>query len=333
MYLSSKQFIDGRLINNRLGRPPFKKVHSGRVSWSAVKNKYFVLILKPQSIGTIATVKDYTLEEGTRGISSQITMPQIVIPAGEKHSENFLLYAGPKKYEILKNLGTEMDGVMDFGKLAPISKITLSILNFFYGIVHNYGFAIILLTILIRFLLYPLTLKSYKSMREMRKIQPHMEELRKKYKDDPKRLQKEMMLLYKEHKVNPFGGCLPMLLQMPVLIALFTSLRSAIELRGAPFILWIKDLSEPDTLFRPPNGFPINILPLFMVATFFIQQKMTSVPATTEQQQQQQKMMATIMPIFMGFIFYKMPSGLVLYFSLSTLIGIVDQYRIQKKKD
>ena len=158
-----------------------------------------------------------------------------------------------------------------------------------------------------------------------------MQELQKKYKGDPKRIQKETMLLYKEHKVNPFGGCLPMLLQMPILIALFTTLRSAIELRNAPFMLWIKDLSEPDMLFRLSNGFSINILPLLMTATFFIQQKITAAPAASAQQQQQQKLMATIMPLFMGFIFYNMPSGLVLYFTLSTLFGIWDQYRIQKK--
>lgn len=327
MYLTAKHLIEGRFINDR----PLQKTHYGRTFWSAVKNKYFVLVLKPQTPAASVAVKDYPLES-KKGITSALSMPGLTIPRGEEYTETFLLYAGPKKYENLKALGLEIDALMDFGMLAPISKGTLYLLNFFYKIFHNYGIAIILLTILVRFLLYPLTLKSYKSMREMHKIQPYMDELRKKYKDDPKRLQKEMMLLYKEHKVNPFGGCLPMILQMPVMIALFTSLRSSIELRASPFILWIKDLSEPDMLYKFPNGFVLNILPLFMVATFFIQQKMTVVPQTTPQQQQQQKMMSTLMPVFMGFVFYKMPSGLVLYFTLSTLLGIFDQYRIQKKK-
>lgn len=336
MYLIAKHLIDGKFINNRLGKPPFQKVRSGSVFWSAVKNRFFALILKPKTQGTTATVKDYSLEDGKRGINSKISMPEIIIRPNERYIENFDLYAGPKKYDILKTLGSQMDAIMDFGLVTPISKVTLTVLNFFYGIVHNYGVAIILLTILIRLILYPLTFKSYKSMHEMQKIQPLVKELQAKYKDDPKRVQKEMMLLYKEHKVNPFGGCLPMLLQMPILIGLFTTLRSSIELRGAPFILWIKDLSEPDALFTLKNSLPIignkiNILPLFMLVTFFIQQKMTVTPAATEQQRQQQKMMSKIMPIFLGVIFYNMPSGLVLYFSLSTLIGILDQYRIKKK--
>jgi len=331
MYMASKSLVDAKFINDKLHRSSFQTTHLGRIFWSSVKNKYFALILKPDSPGTMVTVKDYPLDKKTRGITNRISMPELILPAGSAYNENFLLYAGPKKYGILKKLGADMDAIMDFGILAPISKVVLYILNFFYGIIHNYGIAIILLTILIRFLLYPLTIKSYKSMSEMHKLQPYMQELQKKYKGDPKRIQKETMLLYKEHKVNPFGGCLPMLLQMPILIALFTTLRSAIELRNAPFMLWIKDLSEPDMLFRLSNGFSINILPLLMTATFFIQQKITAAPAASAQQQQQQKLMATIMPLFMGFIFYNMPSGLVLYFTLSTLFGIWDQYRIQKK--
>ena len=332
IYLGSTSLIDGKAAKNRLGKAGWQVTRTGRIFWSGLKNKYFAVILKPETLGEIVTLKEYQGDE-KRGVFCQATMPQIVIPAGGNVTEPFILYAGPKKHAILKTLGFQLDQIMDFGMLAPISKIVLSILNFFYGIVHNYGVAIILLTLLVKIILYPLTLKSYKSMRAMHKLQPLIQELQKKYKSEPKRMQKEMMLLYKEHKVNPFSGCFPMLLQMPILIALFTSLRSAIELRGAPFILWITDLSEPDTLFRLPNGFPINILPIFLLGTFFIQQKMTAMPATTEQQQQQQKMMRYIMPLFMGFIFYKMPSGLVLYFTLSTLLGILDQYRIEKSKN
>lgn len=331
MYLGATNLIDGRPVKTRIGKPGFRATHAGRIFWSGVKNKYFAIILLPRTNANTVTVADYEIDN-KRGISGQITMPQAQIPPGRKIEEAFLLYAGPKKYEILKSLGSELDQIMDFGMLAPISKLTLYILNLFYRIIRNYGIAIILLTILVKIVLYPLTLKSYKSMREMHKLQPYIQELQKKYKEDPKRMQKEMMLLYKEHKVNPFSGCFPMILQMPILIALFTTLRSAIELRGAPFILWIKDLSEPDVLMRLPNGFPINILPAFLIATMFIQQKMTTMPAASEQQKQQQKMMGKIMPLFMGFIFYNMPSGLVLYFGLSTLLGILDQYRIEKAK-
>lgn len=328
MYLGATNLIDGKPIRNRLGRPGFRITHLGKVFWGGLKNKYFSLILKPQDYGNMVTLSDYEID-GKRGITSQITMPQITVPPKSKIEEPFLLYAGPKKYGILKSLGLDLYKITDLGSL---SIITLQILNFFYRLIHNYGIAIILLTILVRIALYPLTLKSYKSMAQMHKLQPYIQELQKRYKDDPKRMQKEMMLLYKEHKVNPFSGCFPMLLQMPILIALFTTLRSAIELRGAPFILWIKDLSEPDTLLKLPNGFAINILPILLAGTMFFQQKMTTIPATTEQQKQQQKMMGTIMPIFMGFIFYNMPSGLVLYFTLSTLLGLFDQYRIEKTK-
>lgn len=332
MYIGATNLIDGRPVKNKLGKSGFRKSLSGRIFWSGIKNKYFTLILKPQTLGTMVTVSDYQ-NEAKRGVTCQITMPQLIIPAAERIEESFILYAGPKKYEILKSLGSDLDEIMDFGMLAPLSKLTLNILNFFYKLIHNYGIAIILLTLLVKLILYPLTLKSYKSMRAMHKLQPYIQELQKKYKSDPKRMQKEMMLLYKEHKVNPVSGCFPMMLQMPALIALFTTLRSAIELRGAPFILWIKDLSEPDSFLRLPNGFPINILPIFLMATMFIQQKMTAMPATNEQQKQQQKMMGTIMPLFLGFIFYNMPSGLVLYFGLSTLLGILDQYRIEKAKN
>lgn len=330
MYLTATQLIDGKPVRTKLGKTGFQRTFPGRIFWGAVTNKYFTVLLKPQTIGTSVNVTESPQEDKKRGITASITMPPLTLSGDQRHEEKFYLYAGPKKYEVLKVLGLDIDKVMDFGFLAPISKVTLRLLNFFYSIVHNYGLAIILLTILVRLILYPLTYKSYKSMREMQKIQPLMQELQKKYKEEPKRLQKEMMLLYKEHKVNPFGGCLPMILQMPILIALFTTLRSAIELRGAPFIFWIKDLSEPDTLFTLQNGFAINVLPILMIGTFFLQQKFFAMPAATPQQQQQQKMMALFMPVFMGFIFYRMPSGLVLYFTLSTMIGIIDQYRIKK---
>jgi YidC/Oxa1 family membrane protein insertase len=331
MYTSATNLIDGKSVQTKLGKTGFRIAKPGKIFWAAIKNKYFTLILKPQTPASMVTISDYEVEK-KRGIWEQISMPELTIQPHGIAEESFFIYAGPKKYGILKSLGSDMDQIMDFGMFSPISKATLYILNLFYKLIPNYGIAIILLTILVKVILYPLTLKSYKSMRAMHKLQPHIQELQKKYKDDPKRMQKEMMLLYKEHKVNPFSGCLPMLLQMPILIALFTTLRSAIELRGAPFMLWIKDLSEPDTLLRLPNGLPINILPILVTGAMFLQQKMTTMPATSEQQMQQQKIMTMIMPIFMGFIFYNFPSGLNLYFGLSTILGVYDQYRIEKAK-
>jgi len=330
-YLSATSLIDDKPVKTKFGKQGFRTSSVGKVFWSGIKSKYFTAILLAQNSASMATVTDYETG-GLRGVSGQITMPQVTIPKGGKAEEEFMLYVGPKKYEILKLLGLRLDEIMDFGMLAPISKATLVLLNFFYKIVHNYGIAIILLTIMVYLVLYPLTLKSYKSMAEMQKIQPYIQELQKKYKDDPKRQQKEMMLLYKEHKINPLSGCFPMLLQMPVLIALFNTLRSAIELRGAPFIFWIKDLSEPDVIFKFPNGFAIHLLPIILVAAFYFQQKMTTAPAMTAEQAQQQKIMSNIMPLFMGFIFYSMPSGLNLYFGLSTTLGILSQYKLRKAR-
>lgn len=328
-FVNGISLIDDKPAKFKLGKPGFRTSKPGKVFWCGISNKYFALILKPKTSGQMATVGGYE-QNSIQGITGKVTMPEITLPPKSGTEESFTLFAGPKKYEILKGMGMRMDEIMDFGMFGAISKGLLYILNLFYKFIHNYGVAIILLTILVRIILYPLTLKSYKSMGEMQKIQPHIQELQKKYKDDPKRMQKEMMALYKEHKVNPFSSCLPMLLQMPVLIALFATLRSAIELRGAPFMLWITDLSEPESIFHLSNGFGLHVLPILLIALFFIQQKTTAMPAMNPEQAQQQKMMANIMPIFMGFIFYSMPSGLNLYFGLSTLLGIWDQYRIKK---
>ena len=211
----------------------------------------------------------------------------------------------------------------------------LWVLKFCYNnIFANYGVAILLLTVLIKIILYPLDQKSYKSMKEMQKIQPLIQQLKEKYKDDPRKAQTEQMKLFKEHKVNPLGGCLPLLLQMPILIAMFTMLRNAIELRAAPFVLWIKDLSEPDALIKFETKFlffdSLNILPILMVITFFIQQRMTTIGATAKQNPQQ-KLMGNLMTIFFAVIFYNFPSGLVLYFAFSTILRLIQQYMVQKK--
>ena len=194
---------------------------------------------------------------------------------------------------------------MQFGFWGVISVVLLKSMKFFYKLIPNYGVAIIIITILIKLLFWPIQAKSIKSMKAMQKFQPLMTKLREKYKDDPQRLNAEMMKLYKEHKINPFAGCLPMVVQIPVFFALFSMLRSAIELRGASF-LWIHDLSAPDTLFHVA-GFPINLLPLLMTAASIWQMKIT--PQTGDQQQQKMMM---FMPLMMLFFFYSTSSGLVL---------------------
>jgi len=211
---------------------------------------------------------------------------------------------------------------------APICKFLLWVLNFIHDRLwpHNYGIAIMLLTVIIRTLFWPVTHKGTESMRRMQDIQPLMTELREKYKDNPQKQQQEMLALYKEHKVNPLGGCLPMVIQIPVFFALFVVLRSAIELRFAEF-LWIRDLSEPENLFQNVLPIGLNILPLVMSATMVWQQKLT--PTTADPRQAK---MMQFMPIMMLFIFYGFAAGLVLYWTTSQVLMIVQQVVYKKRR-
>jgi len=219
------------------------------------------------------------------------------------------------------------------------------IIVFFYSFTHNYGIAIILMTVLIRVILYPLMQKQMVSMREMQKIQPLMKAIQDKYKNDKERLNKELMALYKEHKVNPMSGCLPLLIQMPILILLFQVLREFntkiyAVYNGNPGFLWLKDLSLPDQLIQLPGSgiFGIQylgIMPFLIGGSMYIQQKMTSSPGGTGKgggsSEQTQKMMTIMMPLMIGFMSFTLPSGLTLYWFTSTLLGIGQQYLINKK--
>jgi len=248
----------------------------------------------------------------------------LTIGPGETRDIEIPIYVGPKDYNLLKTLPyTSIEDVVEFGLFGSIGKIILVVLNFFFSITHNYGWAIILLTILIYMLTFPLTKKSFQSMQAMRTIQPQMNALRLKYKDDPKRLNIEMMSLYRSKKINPFSGCLPMILQLPIFWALFMTLRSAYALRGAPFILWIQDLSIPDAAFTLPFILPImgdtiNILPLLMGITMFVQQKLTSADPS-------QKKMAVFFPVFLTVVLWKFPSGLILYWTTNNFLTLMGQ--------
>jgi YidC/Oxa1 family membrane protein insertase len=226
---------------------------------------------------------------------------------------------------------------MEFGTwFGWICKLLLPTLNWIYALIPNYGIAIIILTVLVRIVFWPVTHKSTQDMKKMAAIQPLVAQLREKYKDKPQKLNQETMALYREHKVNPMSGCLPMLIQIPVFIALFTVLRSAVELRFAPF-LWIRDLSEPEGLFHGARLFQLlplvdslNILPLLMTATTIWQQKLT--PAAGDPQQQKMMM---LMPVFMLFLFYNMAAALVLYWTTSQVLSIAQillQRRVSRPK-
>jgi len=241
------------------------------------------------------------------------------------------LFFGPKQSDVLKSLNVRAEKIIDFGWFDIIAKPLILFMNFTYRFTHNYGIDIIILTILIKILFYPLSVKSFKSMKEMQKLQPLVAKLKEKYKNDKQKLNQEMMGLYKARGVNPMGGCLPMVIQIPVFFALYKALSGAIELRHAPFFWWINDLSAPEDLFSfviPGIGFtvPVRILPLIMGVTQVIQQKMTP----TSVDPLQEKMML-FMPIFFTFLFWGFPAGLVLYWLVNNVISIGQQYYINKK--
>lgn len=224
------------------------------------------------------------------------------------------LYVGPKDYYILKNLGIE-DNIR-YGVFAPISKLLLKIMHFFHGIIPNWGVSIILLTIFVKIILHPLTIKGYKSMNKMKEIQPEIQRIKEMYKDDPAKLNQAIMELYRKHKINPFSGCLPLFLQIPVFFALYKTIAISIELRHAPFMLWLTDLSAKD---------PYYITPVIMGITMFIQQLITS----SQSADSMQKMMTYGMPVLLTIIFMNLPSGLVLYFLVNNIISIFEQLAIK----
>ena len=316
------------------------------IDWVAAKNKFFVQILTPETAAAAFDLSVRCAGEGKKSapveasVALQFNAEQIA--GNETLTRTARVYIGPKDYSFLKTQGMEQIEVMEFKStgfwkfmnwiMFPMQTCLLWGLKALHVVVHNYGVAIMLLTIIVRCIFWPITHKGTESMRKMQALQPQMKEIQTKYKDNPQRMQQETMKFYKENKVNPMGGCLPMLIQIPVFIALFVVLRSAVELRFSKF-LWISDLSEPENLFAGIFTIPIigwnslNILPILMSATMVWQQKLT--PAAGDPQQQ--KMMAVMMPIMMLFFFYTMPSGLVLYWTTSNLIMIV-QMLIKKPK-
>lgn len=243
---------------------------------------------------------------------------------------NVTAYLGPKDIDTLEAAGHQLGRAVDLGWFGFIAVPLLHVMQFSHRFTGNYGFDIILLTLLVKILFIPLTNSSFRSMRELQRLQPEMMRIREKYKDDPQQLNKEIMELYRRHRVNPLGGCLPMLLQLPVFIGLYSALTHAVELRHAPFILWINDLSAPDRLgsmpipFVEPPGVPV--LTLFMGASMFWQTWMT--PSTGDPAQRQ---VMLIMPLLFTFMFMNFPSGLTLYWLLNNLLTIAQQYYMTRK--
>lgn len=330
-FLQADVLIDGKIWKEKQVKQSKEK--SGAVTWAALKNRYHALILKPNESVRAARISPVDPDQ----LKTEIKMATQMIPPGGEISHSYMMYAGPQNLDILSGYGFEMDRIVDYGIFGALSKILLRTMRVFHSWLGSWGLAIILLTIIINLLLFPLTVKSFTSMHRMKQIQPHIEKLKDLHKDNPQKLNKEMMELYKKYNVNPLGGCLPMLLQMPIFIGLYQGLIRSIELKGASF-LWIRDMGHPDAVPIPFTlpflGDTINVLPLLMIVAMFAQQKISQGAVTSSSENSAasaQKGMMIMMPLLFGFIFYRMPAGLVLYWLTNTLLMTGAQLMIAQK--
>jgi YidC/Oxa1 family membrane protein insertase len=306
--IGSASLVDGKVEKET---PDTELERKGAVEWVALQDKYFLAVLIPQG-GTAALAK----KEGDKLVSSSVRMA----PLGAGASSLLQLYAGPKEYDTLRALNIGLEDTIDFGwfifgswsVVKAVAKPIFYVLRFINEYTANYGVTIILLTMGIKLLFVPLQYKSYKSMKQMQVIQPKVLAIQEKFKDDRDRLNKELIKLYRDHRVNPVGGCLPMVLQMPVFVALFNILYMTIDLRQAPFVGWITDLSVQD---------PFYVLPIIMGASMVIQQKI--MPTTMDPTQAK---IMLILPVFMTFLFINFPAGLVLYWLTNNVLTISQQF-------
>ena len=298
---------------------------TGKIGWAAYEDNYFLCGIVPRT-GEQHTAH-FSLQDENR-VTTVLAGASDVIQPGQRQQYTYSVYFGPKTMEALKSVGHELERSINFGWFDVMAKPTLYMLKFLHKYVGNYGVAIILVTVLIKLLFWPVSQKGMKSMKTMQKLQPKMAKLREKYKDDKQLQQQEMIKLYQTYKVNPVGGCLPMVIQIPVFFALYKVLLQTIELRHAPFFLWITDLSAPDRLFIGfdlPFVGGIPVLTLLMGATMFLQQKMT--PATGDPTQQKVMM---FMPVIFTFMFLNFASGLVLCWFVNNLLSIGQQYLVNR---
>ncbi len=329
--------VDQQLVRKRA--PDFRKTESetatGTIRWACVESKYFVVGLVPQKPqpGNVELFG----QARTNWLGMRIAQPS----PWRTGPDAYRVYAGPIEYDRLKALGVGLEAIVELGWrwIRPISSLLLHFMQFLDSFIPNYGVVILIVSALAKLAFWPLTERSMRSMRRMQDMQPLMEEIRRRYKDDPKAMNEQIMRLYREHKVNPVGGCMPILIQTPIFFALFSVLNSNIELRNAPFVGWIDNLAGPDVLYRLSFSLPfigpnISLLPLLMGGAMIWQSQLGSTmtpPTPNNPMAQQQFMMKWLMPIMMTFIFYQMPSGLVLYWTVNTLLGILQQMQINRK--
>jgi len=300
-----------RLEVKKLGA---ESIRGPNVMWGAFESKYFISAAIPENPSlTNVTMKRDAQNMVTIGMKGR----KELIPSGQSSVFAYSLYLGPKQYDTLKTIGVGLENAIDYGWFWWLAIPFLYILNFLKGFVLNYGIAIIVLTTIVKIIFWPLGNLSYKSMNEMKKLQPKIEALKDKYKGDQAKIGQETMALYREHKVNPFAGCLPMLIQIPVFFGLYKTLMYSIELRHSPFFFWIQDMSAND---------PFYITPVIMGASQFLSQKMT--PAMGDPMQQK---IMLLMPVMFTFFFLNFPAGLVIYWLWNNILQIGQQYYVNKK--
>ncbi len=291
-------------------------VKEAKDGWLGLIQHHFVSAWVTRDPADASPREFYTRAIGNDEYSAGMIFPAVKLNPGEERTLAMRLYAGPQELEKIKTLAPGLDLVVDYGWLKVIAYPIFVLLNWIHKLVENWGVAIILLTVLIKLVFYPLSAAGYKSMAKMRKLAPRLQHLKERFGDDRQKLHEGMMKIYQEEKINPMGGCLPILVQIPVFIALYWVLMGAVELRQAPFALWIQDLSKPD---------PFYVLPVIMAITSFIQVKLS--PASPDPVQQK-VMMA--MPIIFSVMFLFFPAGLVLYWLVNNVLSILQQWRINK---
>ena len=315
----------GELLDVKVGSgESFNNNYKGQTDWVATRSKYFV-------VSFLDNVGNQITGSSVAASFEKDELYSFGVDLKANKVANISVYLGPLEYDRIKSLNVNLESTMNFGWaiIRPIAKGVLWALTSMQTLIPNYGVVLILFSIMVKLLVYPLTKKSYQSTQAMQAIQPEINNLREKYKNNPTKLNQATMELYKKKGVNPLGACFPMLLQMPLLISLFTVFRSTIELRGEPFVFWIRDLSAPDIIFNLPFKIPIYgnyvcALPILMAISMYAQQKMMT-PSAPGPQQQQQKMMQYFMMGFFFLLFNSFPSGLNLYYTLFNVLTIIQQ--------
>jgi len=310
VFEGSAALVNGKLVLTGLDGLEKQETLTGAIAWAGFEDHYFLSAAAPDhATAVVLRARGSTIETKILTPREGDGAPQV----------EYTLFLGPKELKILEAAGHDLERGMNLGWFGPISLLLLRVLNLSHRVTGNYGVDIILLTCLVKIAFWPLTAKSFKSMREMQKLQPEMQKLREKYKDDAKQMNTEIMELYKRHKVNPLGGCLPMVLQIPVFFGLYQLLANTIQLRHAPFLLWIHDLSAPERF--DVMGYGIPVLTLLLGASMFLQQRMT--PPTGDPTQQKIMM---FMPLIFTFMFIGFPAGLTLYWLTNNVLTIAQQY-------